>query len=189
MGIGLTEGESWQVLVALGSSFVGATLGTLVTIAFTRRSASEQAIGEEFSKRRIELICQLANLLSRVATKMDANETGGQTPDSFRDDYAQLAKEFSVAMTYADLYFSEPLFKQLRRYESWIEEEVPEFLRGDGGPDYKDYRKLRLMLSEAMQGDHNPQHEPKLLRWLRVWFARKPKTEPKFKAPKLPPQP
>ena len=143
----MDEAASWIALITLATSFVGAGLGTIVTLAFARRSATEQAMGEEWAKLRTALIERLASATSWVASDMDETETSGAARNQHGKSYEEVMQEFAWLMSHADLYLTENLVVQLRPYASWSPEEHRPTANGH-------YFELRRMLADAMHGAH-----------------------------------
>lgn len=150
----VNERESLWTLINVCCAFVGSAFGALigawVGFALAQRTAYERVMGEEYARRRLQLIEQLIEAISRVADILDHEQTNGQAPLVFeRDTEGALAKLIAPLMARAPIYLSQRLVERLGRYATWLK------LGGHALVyDVADYETLTRQLVEAAKGKH-----------------------------------
>lgn len=157
----MTDAEA--ALVAAAAAFIGGVFGSLVPVFLARRQAFEQALGQRYAERRIEVIERLSALLSEIADLGDLSDGAPVAGTSRSVDLVYA--DYSAALTQAGLYLDDSVLTALRPFGQWL---FDESAYGSHAPnpfpcECDGLVRVSELLAEAIEGRH---------RRTRGWFGR-----------------
>lgn len=140
-----------NTLVPALLAFLGAAVGSAATVWYARQTAYERSLGEVSAKRRLDLVEQLAKLLSEVLTFVDTHSEADSMQFSSRH-ITQVLDELNNILPIVRIYISKELHTTMIDIHFWVYHlVVPDtnYMKPDTEPDYENAWKL---LEEAVQG-------------------------------------
>lgn len=156
-----------EAQATLLAAFAGAGVGAWLSLLFARRQAFEQALGQRYAERRLEIIERLNVLLSEVGD-LEAERAGADLPNQTRGAGAVYA-DLDSMVNQARLYLDGAVLRPFESMLSWLHEEAM-----SGGhtrnlfPDEVSFAEVRVFLAESVEG----RHQAATAGWLRRTTAR-----------------
>lgn len=136
------------------AAFVGAFVGSLLTVLFAGRTARAQALGQQWAERRCDIIERLAVVLYE-AEELTENAEGIPTHEKLRGP-VDVHADFVDLLARGQLYLSDEAVCALRPFANWLFNSVqPDTVDPSwGAPDMEAGKKARKLLAEAIEGKH-----------------------------------